>query len=122
MDKEKKRICSKCGKEYVGYPALSRVDNETEICTECGMKEAIQAQIKRFNERKIEPNIKYLSKKNKAKKPNNEQIWVRCPTKGCKNKLFRYKGEMDDELEIEVKCHSCKKIIVVKKGKGEVVK
>lgn len=33
--------CSKCRKNYVGYPALSREDNETEICPECGVKEAI---------------------------------------------------------------------------------
>ena len=33
--------CPKCRKYYVGYPALSREDNETEICPECGVKEAI---------------------------------------------------------------------------------
>lgn len=33
--------CPKCRKNYVGYPALSREDNETEICPECGVKEAI---------------------------------------------------------------------------------
>ena len=31
----------KCGKEFTEYPALSRVDNETEICPECGMVGAI---------------------------------------------------------------------------------
>lgn len=34
-------ICPKCGREYEGYPALSRVDNKTEICSECGMREAL---------------------------------------------------------------------------------
>ena len=33
--------CPKCGKEFTEYPALSRVDNETEICSECGVKEAV---------------------------------------------------------------------------------
>ena len=37
------RTCPKCGKEYQEYPALSRIDNKTEICPECGMKEAIEA-------------------------------------------------------------------------------
>ena len=40
MTKEK-RICPKCGKEYVGYPAISRDDNKTEICPNCGTREAL---------------------------------------------------------------------------------
>ena len=35
--------CPKCGELFVGYPALSRLDNETEICPECGIKEAFDA-------------------------------------------------------------------------------
>ena len=35
--------CPKCGKEFTEYPALSRVDNETEICPECGIREAVEA-------------------------------------------------------------------------------
>ena len=38
---QKPRKCPKCGKIYYGYPALSREDNKTEICPECGTKEAI---------------------------------------------------------------------------------
>ena len=37
------RTCPKCGKEYQGYPALSRADNKTEICPTCGTKEALDA-------------------------------------------------------------------------------
>ena len=37
------RICPKCGKTYTGYPALSRCDNKTEICSVCGTKEALEA-------------------------------------------------------------------------------
>jgi predicted RNA-binding Zn-ribbon protein involved in translation (DUF1610 family) len=33
-------ICPKCGKETTDYPAISRVDNKTEICSQCGMAEA----------------------------------------------------------------------------------
>ena len=39
--RQKRYKCPKCGKYYVGYPALSREDNKTEICPECGTKEAI---------------------------------------------------------------------------------
>ena len=37
--------CPKCGKEFTEYPALSRVDNETEICPKCGVREAIDVFI-----------------------------------------------------------------------------
>ena len=37
------RLCPVCGKMYSGYPALSRKDNKTEICSECGVREAIEA-------------------------------------------------------------------------------
>lgn len=29
--------------EYDEYPALSRTDNETEICPECGQREALES-------------------------------------------------------------------------------
>ena len=40
---QKRHKCPKCGKEYIGYPALSREDNKTEICPECGICEAVNA-------------------------------------------------------------------------------
>lgn len=39
--KDERRVCPRCGKEYVGYPAISRLDNATEICPECGIREAL---------------------------------------------------------------------------------
>ena len=36
------RTCPICKKEYKGRPALSRVDSKTEICPECGTREALQ--------------------------------------------------------------------------------
>lgn len=39
--KNTKRICPKCGKTYLDYPAVSREDNRTEICPDCGVKEAM---------------------------------------------------------------------------------
>lgn len=38
--------CSICKKEIKGYPALSRKDNKTEICSECGTKEALEIFLK----------------------------------------------------------------------------
>lgn len=34
--------CHKCKKVYKGYGALSRRDNKTEICSECGVVEALE--------------------------------------------------------------------------------
>lgn len=34
-------ICPRCGKHYVGEGALSRRDNETMICSDCGTQEAL---------------------------------------------------------------------------------
>ena len=35
--------CPKCGGRYNARPAISRVDNKTEICPMCGQKEALEA-------------------------------------------------------------------------------
>ena len=37
------KICPLCDKAILGYPALSRKDNRTEICQNCGMLEVLQA-------------------------------------------------------------------------------
>lgn len=37
---KEERTCPMCGRVYTDHPALSRRDNKTEICPECGMKEA----------------------------------------------------------------------------------
>lgn len=36
------RKCPVCGSAYQDYPALSRRDNHTEICPQCGMREALE--------------------------------------------------------------------------------
>lgn len=45
MEKAEK-YCPKCKHTYKGHPAISRVDNKTEICPDCGLNEAIMAMIK----------------------------------------------------------------------------
>ena len=37
------RICPKCGKSYTARPALSREDNQTAICPDCGTREALES-------------------------------------------------------------------------------
>lgn len=36
------KVCPKCHKKIYGYPAISRIDNCTEICSDCGVHEAIE--------------------------------------------------------------------------------
>ena len=35
------RTCPICGRSYTGHPALSRTDNETLICPDCGTRQAL---------------------------------------------------------------------------------
>ena len=36
-------VCPRCGQSYFEPPALSRVDNETLICPDCGTREALES-------------------------------------------------------------------------------
>ena len=45
--KEQPRICPLCGRAYDEPPALSRADNQTDICPRCGMMEALAAMPRR---------------------------------------------------------------------------
>ena len=37
------RICPLCGQTYTYAPALSRTDNETQICPDCGTRQALES-------------------------------------------------------------------------------
>ena len=36
-------VCPLCGCAYRGVPALSRTDNETLICPDCGTRQALES-------------------------------------------------------------------------------
>lgn len=36
------RVCPLCGRSYGDVPALSRTDNETLICPDCGTRQALE--------------------------------------------------------------------------------
>ena len=36
-------VCPRCGKEYTGRPAVSRADNQTPLCPDCGTREALES-------------------------------------------------------------------------------
>ena len=56
------KICPRCNKAIIGYSAISREDNKTEICSNCGTLESLEQFIK-FNKEKQknekEKNTKY---------------------------------------------------------------
>lgn len=37
------QTCPKCGRVYTEHPALSRYDNDTLICPDCGTREALES-------------------------------------------------------------------------------
>ena len=37
------RVCPLCGQTYGEAPALSRTDNETLICPDCGTRQALES-------------------------------------------------------------------------------
>ena len=37
------KICPRCGKPYHDVPVISRMDNETLICPDCGTREALES-------------------------------------------------------------------------------
>ncbi len=37
------RVCPLCGRAYGEVPALSRTDNETMICPDCGTRQALES-------------------------------------------------------------------------------
>jgi len=47
------KICANCGKAITGHSAISRKDNKTEICSECGIIEALEI-FKRYSKKQKE--------------------------------------------------------------------
>ena len=51
-DGGKAKKCPRCKKHYIGHSALSRKDNETNICSPCGTAEALEDYFKNIKEEK----------------------------------------------------------------------
>ena len=63
----KGRICPHCGKTYHEYPALSRIDNQTLICPDCGSREALaEIGISTEEQESILATIHRYSRKNES--------------------------------------------------------
>ncbi|MBQ6986070.1 MAG: hypothetical protein IJQ25_03685 [Oscillibacter sp.] len=42
-DRRRAAVCPLCRKAYTGHSAISRTDNETRICPDCGTRQALSA-------------------------------------------------------------------------------
>ena len=49
-------ICGRCGKNCEGFPAISRKDNKTAICPNCGKAEAFEAYAAHLEKTAEDPN------------------------------------------------------------------
>lgn len=65
------QICPLCGGSYTERPAISRLDNRTEICPLCGTREALDALgVDRLEQEHIIATIDYYS--TQARKDNGK--------------------------------------------------
>lgn len=54
MPNNERKECPTCGQPIHGHPAISRADNRTEICSDCGTTEAIEAFVRMIPKREHE--------------------------------------------------------------------
>ena len=54
--------CPRCKHEMSKYPAISRRDNKTEICSECGIQEAMFDYVMAFSDNQNLKAIKEAEK------------------------------------------------------------
>lgn len=93
--------CPKCGKRYPkGKGALSRRDNKTEICSQCGFNEAIE-DAKRAFEIRIK-TINYICDICKTSKSEDDLCQMKISTKGLKI----VEGSYYNELNVDI-CKDC---------------
>ena len=69
MSKSEWGDCPICKKEITSWPSISRVDNKTDICSDCGLTESLESWLGKGN-----PEIEGLAKelKKEWKQPKQE--------------------------------------------------
>lgn len=72
-DNTTEKFCPRCGRTYTEYPAVSRYDNKTYICPDCGVEEAM---INYTGGKLIEPHIV----KPEPKEEVNEAVNIENPS------------------------------------------
>mgnify|MGYP002514746070 CR=1 FL=1 len=60
------KICPLCNQRYSDYPAISRSDNKTQICPDCGIREVLSGLgITRNEQNEIIDSIRRCKEKGK---------------------------------------------------------
>lgn len=77
--------CPKCGCNYREQPAISRLDNKTEICPQCGVSEAMAVMI--LNGRKTGENIEKSNTKLKCTNQKCRHIFDSSQAERCVEKF-----------------------------------
>ena len=74
------KMCPRCGRPYSDYPAISRYDDKTEICPDCGVEEAMI----NYTGGTLEAPNKYKDEARKYNKDNSkrvsEEVTIDTPT------------------------------------------
>ena len=74
------KMCPRCGRHYSDYPAISRYDDKTKICPDCGVEEAMI----NYTGGTLEAPDKYKDEARKYNKENskrvNEEVTIDAPT------------------------------------------
>ncbi len=83
-------ICPICKKEFNNHPAISRKDNKTEICSECGIVEEINCF--EPDKKKAQKLINSILKYEKRAKEMNIQIDIHYDPKDT-NKVIELNKE-----------------------------
>lgn len=87
------KICPKCKNYIQGYPALSRKDNRTEICSQCGVLEALEVFINYNQNKKKEIKQKNDKRNNqKANRRSNQRRYEKRSNRKNENFKFTQKG------------------------------
>lgn len=105
------RMCPRCGRPFSDYPAISRYDNKTEICPDCGVEEAMinytggTLEAPNKYEEKAKRYNKYKGKAKKYNKENKieEEVTIDTPTqedldKDEENTKAMNKKEIEDRI------------------------
>lgn len=66
-DNTTEKTCPRCGKKYTQFPALSRRDNKTYICPDCGVAEAMEDYLNSRKKTESATKSKYADVENAIK-------------------------------------------------------
>lgn len=98
-DNTTEKFCPRCGVTYTDYPALSRYDNKTYICPDCGVEEAM---INYTGGKLTDPNVVKQEPKEETE-DINEEVNIDTPSneeleKDEEDAKIKDKKEIEDRL------------------------